>query len=446
MLAEPEPCYKLNSAITMFFTVKDIQKRREKLGSKWNEILRDDEAVLIYSGEPVPKPGGLDQHYPFIPHPAYYWLTARRREDEIVLYNKNTGWVEFQKEFTIEQAIWEAEKDDLLVSEPGLNINHLKDYLEKQKFSSVYNLGQTSDIIVGKAFELRTMLDQTRRKKDEAEIKLIKHIAEIAAFGYKEIERILKPGMSEREIQIAYESVIFRHGSHTIPYDTIIGCGTNAAILHALPTRKIIREQEFVLVDAGADVFDYCVDVTRTFPSTANISSQHKDLYQLVLKTELECIEMTKADTFWRDVHAKAAIMLTEGLYDLGILRGNMQRLIEKEVISVFFPHGLGHLVGLRVRDTGQEENLEPKHYFGSRLRVDIQLEQGHLITVEPGIYFMQALLDSPDVQKKFKEEIDWLELEKWKHIGGVRIEDNVLVTEAGNENLTLCVPKSAEL
>ena len=430
----------------MYFSKQDIHARRENLALKWNSILPGDEAVVVYSGGAIQKPGGLDRNYPFLPHPSYYWLTGRRREDEVILYNKNTGWVEFQKAFTNEQALWEGEKNDLLVSQPGRNIDQFNDYLKAEKFAAIYNLGQTTDAISGKAFELRTMLDQTRRKKDNAEIKLIKHLAEITSFGYKEIQRVLQPGVSEKDIQIAYESAIFRHGSHTTPYETIVGSGTNASNFHALPTQKGIKEKEFVLVDAGADIFDYCTDVTRVFASSKNMSSLHKDLYQLVLSVQYECIEMSKPGVNWRDVHSKAAILFTEGLLNFGILKGNLSQLIEKEVISVFFPHGLGHLVGLRVRDTGQEENPNPKSYFGSRLRVDLQLEEGHLISVEPGLYFIKRLFDNPEIQNKFKEDICWQELEKWKHIGGVRIEDNILITETGNENLTFCVPKAMEI
>lgn len=391
-------------------------------------------------------PGGLDRMYPFLPHPAYFWLTARRREDEVILYNTNTGWLEFQKPFTAEQAVWEGEKNDLLVVQPGNNISQLGAYIRQQKFSAIYKLGQSGESVSGKAFELRTILDQIRRRKDEAEITLIKQIAEIAAYGYQEIGRMLQPGVSEKDIQIAYEATILKHGSHTVPYETIIGSGTNAAILHALPTSKIVQENELVLVDAGADVFDYCVDITRVFHSSQKASSQQQALYQLVLSVQEACIAETKPGAYWRDVHAKAAILFTEGLYNLGILKGDLAQLIEKEVASVFFPHGLGHLVGLRVRDTGQEENLNPKTYFGSRLRVDILLEAGHLITVEPGLYFIKALLENSEIKNKFKDDISWSELEKWQHIGGVRLEDNILLTQTGNENLTACVPKATEL
>ncbi len=431
----------------LYFTQSNIENRRQRVAKKWNEILKDDEAVLIYSGSPIQKPGGLDHTYYFLPHPSYYWLTARRREDEVICYNKNSGWIEFQKTFTKEQGVWEREKDDVLIAETGKNIHELQDYLNTQNFSAVYKLGQTSEYHAkGKLFELNTILDQTRRIKDEEEVNLIKHIAKIAASGYRRIEEIIRPGISEREIQIEYEAEIFRQGSHIVPYETIIGSGENAAILHALPTEKIVRENEVVLVDAGADVYDYCVDITRTYGSSKKMDSRRRSLYQLVLQVEKECINISRPKTFWREVHNKAAILFTQGLRDLGILKGDVNDLIEKEIIYLFFPHGLGHLTGLRVRDTGHEENLDPKKYFGARLRIDIQLEPGHLVTVEPGLYFIKALLEDEGNIRKYKEDINWQELDKWKNMGGIRIEDDILITGSGNENLTSCVPKADEL
>lgn len=432
----------------MHFTIADITARRERLARQWNEQLNDDEAVLIHSGEPIQKPGGLDINYPFLPHPSYYWLTGRRREGEVVLYNKNEGWIEFQQAWTKDQAVWEGDRNDLLVEQAGKNIGGLDAYLKARSFGTVYSLGQAPGQAVaeGKTFILRTLMDQTRRIKDAAEVKLVRDIADIAAHGYRALKGAIRPGVSEKELQLAFEMEIFRRGAHTVPYDTIVGSGPNAATLHALPTARIIGDNELVLIDAGADVYDYCVDITRTFGSSAQMDSQRKDLYGLVLSVQQECIGMTQAGAWWRDVHGHAAKRFTEGLLGFGIFKGNLDTLIEKEVIALFFPHGLGHLVGLRVRDTGQEENLSPKRYFGSRLRVDLQLEPGHLITVEPGLYFIKALLEDEEVMQPYRDHINLQELEHWKNIGGVRIEDNILVTETGNENLTAAVEKAEGL
>lgn len=431
---------------TMYFNSQDIDARRRRLETKWNDLLSADEAVLVYSGEPIQKPGGLDQNYPFMSHPAYFWLTGRRRESEVVFYSRNTGWVEFQKNIPVEEAIWENDRTDLLVNTAGKPTTELQAFLAANKFANVYSLGQSGVAVEGKAFDLRTALDHVRRRKDSAEMKLIRHLAQIANIGYQEIEKVLRPGISERAIQVAYEGKIIEQGAHGVPYDTIVGSGTNSAILHALPTQRIVQEGEFVLVDAGVDMFEYCVDITRVYPSTTQISSQHKDLYALVLKAHTECIAMAKPGVMWRDVHLHAARVMAEGLKNFGVLKGSVDMLVEQEAISAFFPHGVGHLVGLRVRDTGHEENINPKTYAGARLRVDIELEEDHFITVEPGCYFIAPLLAAPHVRSKHRDAIDWDEVSKWMHVGGVRIEDNILITANGNDNLTIDVKKLMEL
>ena len=425
----------------MYFTSQDITARRQKLAAKWDELLNTGEAVLVYSGEPIQKPGGLDQNYDFIPHPAYFWLSGRRRESEVLLYSKDMGWVEFQKDIPAEEAVWEGERKDLLVSQPGKPKKELDDVVAK--FSSVYRLGQSGTPVEGKTFDLRTALDRERRKKDAAEVRFIEQLAEIAKHGYQRIQETVHPGITEKAVQLAYEGEVYTRGGHTMPYDTIVGSGTNSAILHALPTHKIIKENEYVLVDAGVDIYDYCVDITRMYYAGNNVSQQHKDLYQLILRAHEECMAMSKPGVMWRDVHMHAARITVDGLLQLGILKGNADELFERGVSSVFFPHGVGHLVGLRVRDAGHEENVHPKTYAGARLRVDIELEEDHLVTVEPGCYFISSLLNDERIRSKYKDEIVWDEVAKWQHIGGVRIEDNILITANGNKNLTIDVAKT---
>lgn len=424
----------------MYFTPLDIENRRNRVSTAWNAILADDEAVLIHSGNPITKPGGLDQTYPFLPYPAYYWLTGRRRESETLLYSKQNGWVEFQKTIGADEAVWEGERNDLLVHSPGKEINELDGFMKNQKFTSCYTI-ESGPLHHDKTFALRTALDRERRKKDAAEVALIKQLAGIAAHGYRKIGAELKAGLTEKDIQLLYEQEIIRQGAHTVPYDSIVGSGTHSAILHALPTHTKIAAGDAVLVDAGCDIYDYCVDITRMFYA-GNPNAQQRSLYQLVLKAHTECMDLCKPGAWWRDVHVHAAKVLTQGLIDLGILNGSLETLMEKEASSVFFPHGVGHLVGLRVRDTGHEENISPKSYCGARLRVDIQLEEHHLLTVEPGCYFIPALIHNSDIRSRFKEDIHWNEAEKWIPVGGVRIEDNLLITASGYDNLTAEVEK----
>lgn len=121
----------------MYFTSQDIRNRRERLREKWDALLQPGEAVLVLAGERLQKPGGLDQHYPFLPHPAYFWLTGRRRESEVLLYSKDTGWLEFQKDIPPAEAIWEGERQDLLVNDAGRSLAGLDAFLAGQRFTQV---------------------------------------------------------------------------------------------------------------------------------------------------------------------------------------------------------------------------------------------------------------------------------------------------------------------
>lgn len=431
----------------MYFTSSDIKKRRTRVEHQWNNILDNNEVVLIHSGKLIQKPGGLDQCYPFIPHPTYFWLTGRRRDQEVLLYNKNIGWVEFQLQYTKQQLVWDGEAQDLLVAEPGKNIDDLKEFLLKENFELTYHLGQYEDTVqIEKHKHLKTALDQIRRIKDEAEINLIKEISRIAALGYGALKNALGPGITERELQIIYEGELYKNGAHKVPYETLIGSGKNASVLHAIPGKKVLSKNELVLVDAGADIYDYCVDVSRTYVTTKPTDSKRNNLYTLVLNVQKACIAACKPGIYWHEIHRLAAHKLTEGLLHLGILKSNYDALIEHELIGLFFPHGIGHLVGLKVRDTGHEENQHPKNYFGANLRVDVKLEQGMILTVEPGLYFIKPLIENALLEKNLHEFINIQELNNWMDIGGIRIEDNILITENGNENLTVNIEKSETL
>jgi Xaa-Pro aminopeptidase len=427
----------------MYFTAQNIENRRSRLAQKWDAILNKDECVLIYSGKPVAKPQGLDQCYDFIAHPSYYWLTGRKRETEILLYNKDLGWIEFQKQISIEEAFWEGQRTDLLVEQDGKDISQFNVFLDAQKFSKIHELGESGKPILDASTALlKVHLDQTRRVKDAAEIELIRQASKVALKAYEAIEKFIKPGVREKDIRWVFETEMFNSGGDAVPYSTIVGSGRNSAVLHALPTDRIVKEGEIVLIDAGAAIHDYCVDITRTYASTTNIDSKAKALYQLVLKVQKHCVSILKPGVRWGDVHCTAAKMFTEGLLDFGILKGSLSDLVEREVISMFFPHGLGHLVGLGVRDTGQEEESYPRRFFGANVRVNLDFEPGHIITVEPGLYFIEAVLKKQANVELYKDCINWAELYHWIGLGGIRIEDNILLTVSGHHNLTESVKK----
>lgn len=439
----------------VFFPSDVLSRRKAQLEKEWSSLLKSTDAVLIHSGKPITKPGGLDQTYPFLPHPSYFWLTGRRRPHEVVLYSPSLGWSYFFNPVSTDEVVWEGgvAEAEPLNSQQQFLFSKLPEFLQKHAFTNTVHLGevtQQSHENTSLRFEIKKAMDSVRRIKDAFEVQLIRSLAEKAKTGFTAIENTLQnfdesKALTEKDLQIIYESTLMRAGSEKMPYDTIIGSGVNAATLHAIPTNKKIKKGEFVLVDAGADVQDYCVDVTRTFCAggVTAMSSQHKSLYELVSSAQRKSMQLCRVGEQWNKVHEASARHIAQGLCDLNIFKGSVDQALESEAISVFFPHGVGHLVGLRVRDTGHEENLNPKCYFGARLRVDLTLQENMLLTVEPGCYFIPALLQSKDVRDKFKGQVNWTEVERWSHIGGVRIEDDVLIKKNDPEILTECIDKN---
>ena len=217
-------------------------------------------------------------------------------------------------------------------------------------------------------------------------------------------------------------------------------------MLHFEPSDRAIREGEFVLVDAGAEIGRYTADVTRTLVAGKPTSFQ-RDLYAAVLETEQRAIARCVPGAEWKDIHLAAALDLVTRLVDLGILRGAAESLVEQEAHTLFFPHGIGHMVGLGVRDAS---GLAPGRARDPRpslrtLRMDLPLQPGYCVTVEPGLYFIPPLLNDPARRQRFRDAVNWERVEGLLAIGGVRIEDNLLITDGTPENLTASISHGPE-
>lgn len=429
----------------MIFTQNAINTRKNLVATALSPALSDQDVVLVFAGPPIQKPGGHDQTYTFLPHPDYFWLTGSRRPFGVSAFNKKDGWIDFVLPISREEKIWEGGGEHVI---PGEDVNNFDSWLAKRAPAKTYLIGQfdhhrhLSKVAEEERLKVQELFNVIRRVKDQEEIKLIHSIALMANEGYKKIKNIIRPGLTERQIQIEYETEVLRAGAEKFPYDSIVGTGTNSAVLHAIPTARVLKEGEHVLIDAGADLHDYCVDITRNFSVTGTFSSRQKMIHDIVLKAQETSIALCRPGVEWRDVHLASAKVMAQGLHDLGILKISSDEAIETSAIAVFFPHGVGHMVGLRVRDVGGPYNPNPKKYAGARLRVDMPLKEGHLMTVEPGLYFIPALLDDEMTRKDFKDAINWTEVEKWKDFGGIRIEDDIHVTSNGPFNLTSMVEK----
>lgn len=416
-----------------------LERRRQRAAG----VFGDDRTIVLFgSGKPVQIPGGQDQTYPFIPYPEYYWLTGSRRWGGVLAYDPQDGWKHFVRPISQNERLWEGGGEEV----EGEDVAGLQSWLEQRPGRPVAVIGGAVDNVRNdpqRAAALQLSIDGVRRRKDAAEVALIERAAAATAAGHAKAREAIRPGISERRIRVEMEAEMFRHGAESVAFDTIVGAGTHAAVLHFAPGARTVKPDDLVLIDAGAAVAGYAADVTRTYPAGDRFTPRQQAIYDLVLAAQLNAISTCRKDVEWHEVHRAAAGVIAQGLRDLGILKGKTEDLLEGGAVSLFLPHGVGHMVGLGVRDVGgRAAGREVSVYCGIRMRLDLPLEEDFLMTVEPGVYFVPALLDDPGRRERFTGMVDWDALAPWRPVGGVRIEDNVLITAAEPRILTSDIPK----
>jgi Xaa-Pro aminopeptidase len=269
-----------------------------------------------------------------------------------------------------------------------------------------------------------SILHEMRVFKSMEEIEIMQRAADIAAEAHVEAMKAVQPGMKEYEVEALIESIFRRHGAAGPSYTSIIGSGANATILHYIDNTGTLRDGELLLIDAGAEYKGYASDITRTFPINGRFTPAQRDIYDLVLETQLSCIDMVRPGVRLEDLKNHSVEMLTEGMVRLGLLKGDPQKLVEEKKYLQFYMHNLGHFLGIDVHDAG-------RYYFNRESR---PAEPGMVMTIEPGLYISA---DTSNIPEEFNRDIP----EKYLGIG-VRIEDDVLVTEKGARVLTHKVPK----
>ncbi|MBE9109679.1 aminopeptidase P N-terminal domain-containing protein [Nodosilinea sp. LEGE 07298] len=277
------------------------------------------------------------------------------------------------------------------------------------------------------AIEDATLMMQTlRRLKSPEELDLLRRAIAIAAKAHNHALEITRPGRFEYEIQAEMEHIFRLEGSMGPAYTSIVASGVNACILHYVENNCQMQDGDLLLIDAGCAYDYYNADITRTFPVGGRFSDEQRILYELVLEAQLRAIDAVKPGAPFNQFHDAATRTITEGLVGLGLLAGNIDTLIEEKKHKAFFMHGTGHFLGLDVHDAGILRNPD---------KTWKPFEVGNVVTVEPGIYI------SPTYEPiEGQPQID----DRWRGIG-IRIEDDVLVTETGCEVLTAAVPKALE-
>lgn len=263
------------------------------------------------------------------------------------------------------------------------------------------------------------ILHEMRLIKSADEVELMQRAADIAAEAHREAMKTARPGMKEYEVEALIEFIFRRSGAAGPAYTSIVGSGPNATVLHYINNDATLRDGDLLLVDAGAEYQGYASDITRTFPVNGRFTQAQRDIYDLVLQTQVDCVRRARPGVQMEELKSHSIEMLTEGMVRLGLLEGEPEKLIEEKKYEQFYMHGLGHFLGIDVHDVG-------RYYNDGESR---RLEPGMVITVEPGLYVAENTEGIP---------------EKYRGIG-VRIEDDVLITEDGQRVLSSKVPKQPE-
>jgi Xaa-Pro dipeptidase len=291
---------------------------------------------------------------------------------------------------------------------------------------------------------LHPELVECRVLKSPEEIELLRWVNRISSDAHTEVMRRCRPGMMEYQLESWFlHEVYSRGGCRFTAYTCICGCGPHASVLHyghqGAPNDGPLGDGDIFLNDSGAEYHGYASDITCSFPVNGRFSADQRAIYEAVLAANRAVQRAMKPGVAWPDMHRLAERVVAERLLAMGLLRGSLEDLLKSHVPALFMPHGLGHLIGLDVHDPGgYPDGTERIDEPGIRaLRCGRELKAGMVITVEPGIYFIDALLDPFLADPKTAHHLDADVLARFRGFGGVRIEDDVLVTESGSENLT---------
>lgn len=305
----------------------------------------------------------------------------------------------------------------------------------------VESTGMTSGQIKQKASLklIKAVISQRSVKTDE-EVREIEKACQVGYEMHVAAMRMCRPGVTERDIAGVIEGISLSHGGG---FSFLPIVSTHGEIAHGFPRPVPVEPGRLLLVDCGAETLScYCSDNTRVTPVTGKFDSRQRDIYSIVLAAHDRVIEMARPGVKWRDAHFEAARVMTDGLKDLGLLRGDTDDILDTGAHAIAFTHGLGHMMGMDVHDmeglgqvyVGFDEEVRPQlDQFGTNfLRCGRRLKKGFVMTDEPGLYFIPQLIDAWRSEGKFTDFINYDKFDSFKDFGGIRLEDDLLITEDG--------------
>lgn len=421
----------------------EYAKRRKELMQKVGK-----NSIVILTSAPTLKRNS-DTDFPFRQNSDFYYLTGFEEPEAVAILapkRKNGEFILFNRVRDRDMEIWEGYRagqegarklfganEAYPISELESKLPELLEGCERIHYSLGIDkhfdhvLLNAVNKIRGKIrngmqspiefVDITDTIHEMRLIKSPAEIAIMRKAAEISATAHVRAMQFCKPGLNEYQLEAELTHEFQRNGARFPAYTPIVGSGEYSCILHYNSNNKVIKDGEMVLIDAGGEYQNYASDITRTFPANGKFSPEQRAIYDIVLKAQIAGIKAVKPGVLWPAVQNVMVKIITQGLIDVGLLKGKLDDLIEKHAYFPFYMHKSGHWLGLDVHDVGRYK-LEGKWR---------KFEPGMVLTVEPGIYISSDLKNVPA---------------RWHNIG-VRIEDDVLVTEKGHDVLSKDVPKS---
>ncbi|KAK3357781.1 putative Xaa-Pro aminopeptidase [Lasiosphaeria hispida] len=405
-----------------------------------------------------------DENEPFRQRRFFYYLTGCNLADCYVIHDMDTSKTTlFIPPIDPESVIWsglpvsaEEAKAQYDVDEVKYttDVNATLAHIGVEKPNgTVYAIPhQVSEFVTFIEFDhkdfsvLKEAIEVSRVVKSEFELALIAKANAISHKAHLDVMQKVSHVENERELEAVFISECIAAGAPRQAYHSIVAAGRAAATLHYVHNNAPMAGKLNLLLDAGAEYGCYASDITRTFPINGKFTKESRAIYDIVYKMQLDCIAMLKEGVLWDDVHLLAHKIAIDGLLELGILKGDKDEILANRTSVAFFPHGLGHYLGMDTHDTGGNPNYADKDTMFRYLRVRGTLPAGSVITVEPGIYFCNFIIEPFLKDPKHSQYIDADVLEKYWDVGGVRIEDNIVITRTGSANLTTAIKDPDEM
>lgn len=387
--------------------------------------LKTGEICIILSGEE--KTRNHDVHYPFRASSHFkYFCTLNETDCALVIEKTHKGLKInlFKKPYDAHSALWTSgrmplnqAKEDPLIEDVAL-FEQFPAFL--QSLPTGGNIFSDPHALIEiKTLPLNQIMGKCRMLKKDAELSDIQKAINLSAHGHKKLMQTTLPGMNEAQLALTFMHEAAKHGISEQAYPPIIAGGERACILHYCENNQPLQPDTLVLIDAGIEVNGYASDITRTFPVSGKFSPAQKALYEVVLAVQAHAIEHAIIGQTWSKLNQEAKDLMLDKLLEIGFLSGTKINHQKNNTLSKYFYHGLGHWLGLDVHDPCPYKNSDAQ---------EVAFEAGMVITIEPGIY----VRPSPDID------------EKWHNIG-IRIEDDILITETGAKVLSAHIPKTID-